>query len=210
MTIELTCKQCGKPLQGNQSVARRRGYGFCSTECSGAAQSQKVTRVCEVCGGGFSVKPTVVRKGQGRFCSRACKFAGLAAEAADPACVRARFDGYLDTESGPIPEHRPELGRCHIWTGSRQPNGYGRMSVGGKHQYAHRIAFWLEHGRWPEPAAMHLCDNGPLGCARLSHVTEGTWAENNQDKLAKGRQARGQKHAEAITKSWVGRRAVGS
>lgn len=50
---------------------------------------------------------------------------------------------------------------------------------------AHRIAFRLTHGKWPEPLALHSCDNPP--CCNPAHLFEGTPLENMRDKVQKGR-----------------------
>lgn len=50
----------------------------------------------------------------------------------------------------------------------------------------HQVAFFLEYGRWPDPCALHSCDNPP--CCNGRHLFEGTVADNNADKWAKGRQ----------------------
>ncbi len=63
-------------------------------------------------------------------------------------------------------------------------NGYG---VFRSHR-AHRVAFFLEHKRWPQPCALHKCDN--RRCVRPDHLFEGTLADNNRDCAAKGRSAR--------------------
>jgi len=90
---------------------------------------------------------------------------------------------------GPIPSHRPELGPCHIWTGARQGK-YGAIRLGkrgSKVKRAHVVAFFLAHGRWPDPCALHHCDV-PL-CANVAHVFEGTKLANVRDMIAKGRAA---------------------
>ena len=119
---------------------------------------------------------------------------------AELARVRASFQSKVDT-AGPVPEHASHLGPCHVWTGSRQVDGRGKMKIRGKDVLAHRVAFLLAHGRWPTPCALHKCDGGPIGCVRADHLREGTYKENTADMLAKGRDrpggARGVKNPKA-------------
>jgi hypothetical protein len=93
--------------------------------------------------------------------------------------------------NGPIPAHRPDLGPCHEWTGATQSQGYGEILVDGRPQLAHRVAFRLAEGRWPEPCALHHCDNHP--CVNRGHLFEGTKHENSLDMAAKGRGGRPRK-----------------
>jgi DNA-binding XRE family transcriptional regulator len=112
--------------------------------------------------------------------------------------VSVRFASKLD-KSGPVPSHVPDLGNCWVFLGYRDDAGYGNFWFQGKMQLAHRVSFFLEHGRWPEPNALHRCDN--RACNRPSHLFEGTQIENIADRDAKGRTVvpdqRGVKHSQA-------------
>lgn len=77
--------------------------------------------------------------------------------------------------------------RCWSWTASRSKDGYGQFRLAGKMEKSHRVAFLLRHGRWPEPCALHRCDNP--SCVRWSHLFEGTQLDNAADRDAKGRNA---------------------
>ena len=84
----------------------------------------------------------------------------------------------------------PETG-CHLWTGHRDPGGYGRMFLGHTSRGAHRVAWEVAHG--PIPAGMlvlHNCDNPR--CCNPAHLTLGTHAENMRQK-AERRRGRGAK-----------------
>ena len=83
---------------------------------------------------------------------------------------------------------------CWEWMAARDRKGYGMFQVGvGKTARAPRFAWELAHG--PIPAGLHVlhrCDNP--SCVRPDHLFLGTAADNNADKVAKGRQARGDRH----------------
>ena len=38
---------------------------------------------------------------------------------------------------------------CHVWTKAKNSRGYGVIWCDGKVRLAHRVAFYLAHGRWP-------------------------------------------------------------
>lgn len=85
---------------------------------------------------------------------------------------------------------------CHEWQGCLMPNGYGQFSYQGKPHYAHRIAYLLHHGSIPEGAyILHSCDNRK--CVNPEHLWAGTFEDNMQDMVDKGRQAHGTKNSHA-------------
>jgi len=82
---------------------------------------------------------------------------------------------------------------CWVWKGAKTVihsnyGGYGKLRWGGKFYLAHRMAWQLHHGIIPSPnkVVMHLCDNPP--CVNPSHLRLASSAENNEDKVLKGRQ----------------------
>lgn len=82
-------------------------------------------------------------------------------------------------------------GDCWIWTGAREPLGYGRVWHNGRVMLAHRVAWELDYGA-PPPArlqACHLCHNP--SCCRPSHVTFGTAAANAAHQVLSGLTLRG-------------------
>lgn len=114
--------------------------------------------------------------------------------------LRERFEEKVNRD-GPVPPHRPELGPCHEWTGATS-GGRAMIRLAGREPMtqAARVAFFLEHGRWPTPCALHHCDNPACVKARAdatgpSHIFEGTRPDNAADMVAKGRQATGERHA---------------
>jgi hypothetical protein len=86
---------------------------------------------------------------------------------------------------------------CWIWTGClfRRPRGdhYGRFQFGTNDLRAHRVAYFLTYGEFPEELLVcHTCDN--TLCVRPDHLFLGTHADNHADRNAKGRQAKGERN----------------
>lgn len=105
----------------------------------------------------------------------------------------ARFWSKVD-KNGPIPPHRPELGPCWLWTGSKARGGYGKISCGPamtrRMLQTHRVAYELENAPIPDGYfCCHHCDTP--GCVRPSHLFAGTNADNVRDCKAKGRIGKG-------------------
>ena len=77
-------------------------------------------------------------------------------------------------------------GDCWIWQAFKNKKGYGMFSIDGKPQYAHRVAWFLEHGYYPElPMQInHICNN--RGCVNPEHLYEGTQEQNVNDALMLG------------------------
>jgi len=98
-----------------------------------------------------------------------------------------RFWSKVDRSGGPD--------ACHPWKTGRFPSGHGQFWLGTSSQMAHRCAFFLVHGRWPEPCGLHRCDNPP--CCNVAHLFEGTATDNRTDCVAKSRHARGERQAAA-------------
>jgi hypothetical protein len=88
---------------------------------------------------------------------------------------------------------------CWLWIGSFDSHGYGRMGD----RLAHRIAWVLARGAIaPGMVVMHRCDTP--ACCNPDHLQLGTNADNQADKVAKDRQAKGSRNGRAkLTESDV-------
>lgn len=87
--------------------------------------------------------------------------------------------------------HRGPWRGCWEWTGSCV-NGYGRASLPDRRfAIVHRAVYEAIYGPIPDGLVVcHRCDNPP--CYRPDHLFLGTQADNVADKIAKGREARGE------------------
>lgn len=93
----------------------------------------------------------------------------------DPLYIRVRpttperFWAKVD-KNGPVPEARPDLGRCWVWTANINDGGYGMFNPGSKRtEVAHRWAY--RHMVGPIPRGLqldHLCRN--RACVNPGHL----------------------------------------
>lgn len=83
---------------------------------------------------------------------------------------------------------------CWVWMGFRKKEmGYGKIRVGSKSLYAHRVSYESFVGKIPHGLfVLHKCDNPP--CVRPDHLFLGTLAENIKDCASKKRISAGENH----------------
>lgn len=79
---------------------------------------------------------------------------------------------------------------CWNWTGCLNSNGYGQIRINGRAILSHRASFEASiRSLQPSEQVLHRCDN-PL-CCNPDHLFVGDPAANSDDKVSKGRQAKG-------------------
>lgn len=82
--------------------------------------------------------------------------------------------------------HVDEETGCHIWTGARDKNGYGKTNYHSKDIRAHRLIYQLVRGNLSKDKfILHKCDRP--SCCNIDHLVEGTPKDNMVDKVRKGR-----------------------
>ncbi|HXL20105.1 MAG TPA: hypothetical protein VN961_21530 [Streptosporangiaceae bacterium] len=150
-------------------------YGYCHCRCGGRTSIAKGTDSRR---GWIKGQPVRFILGHSRIDRRDCS---------------ERFWEQVD-KNGPIV--RPELGPCWLWIGYRDQDGYGVSRVNGRRRATHvalELAGYFILFKGLE--ALHRCDN--CQCIRPDHLKIDTKPANIADKVAKGRQARGEHIAEA-------------
>lgn len=100
-------------------------------------------------------------------------------------------------KNGTVPAHRPDLGKCWVWDAAVNRAGYGWFKYGNRPHLAHRVSWLIQHGSFSENEVLHRCDNP--ACVRVSHLFEGTQADNVRDMVAKGRHVSG--HGARVSKA---------
>jgi len=95
-----------------------------------------------------------------------------------PVSVVERFWKFVNKTSG-----------CWLWTGSVDPNGYGRISQGSRGKrplHPHRLSWEIHRGVIPDgQCVLHKCDNPPR--VRPDHLFLGTMKDNTHDMMQKQR-----------------------
>ena len=72
------------------------------------------------------------------------------------------------------------LGKCLIWTGAKNSDGYGYLQVNGRITQVHRYAYEEAHGPIPDGMMIdHICHNRT--CVNVDHLRLATAAQNNSN-----------------------------
>lgn len=75
---------------------------------------------------------------------------------------------------------KTEATGCWPWLGAKDQHGYGNFKVGRQVTKAHRVAFALHSGVWPDALMVcHSCDNPQ--CCNPDHLWTGTNQDNQID-----------------------------
>ena len=74
---------------------------------------------------------------------------------------------------------------CWEWKAGGRGTGYGSIKVDGKAIDSHRMAWFLTYGELPKLLVCHTCDNRL--CCNPSHLFLGTYQDNYDDMVSKGR-----------------------
>ena len=75
---------------------------------------------------------------------------------------------------------------CWEWQRGRDKNGYGKFTAMRIQMKSHRVAWALARGKIPDGLlVLHKCDNPP--CVNVNHLYLGTWQDNMDDKVSRGR-----------------------
>jgi len=92
-----------------------------------------------------------------------------------------RFTPHVQ-RAGSLPEGRPGLGPCWVWTGTVGGNGYGYVNAADRSKkLAHRVAYERTYGAIPDGTVIdHLCRN--RRCVNPHHLE----AVSNEENLRRG------------------------
>lgn len=86
-------------------------------------------------------------------------------------------------EDRPKPSPHGRYGRGEAFR-QKLPAGYLQGRLGSRTLYAHRVAWAIHHGRWPQGEIDHI--NGDTGDNRIDNLREASRTQNQANRKAKG------------------------
>lgn len=192
-TIPRVCETCGADFLAIAFQVKQGRARYCSTDCYFRARygaPHRISVACLQCGTSFESWPSRLESGRGRYCSKRCSATAnvshLPIRVAKPTPQkpprRPRSETFwqsIDASGG--------SNACWPWIRARNNTGYGITSFRPiRSKLAHRIAWIITNGPIPDTLnVLHQCDNPP--CCNPSHLFTGSQADNNWDKIRKGR-----------------------
>ena len=88
---------------------------------------------------------------------------------------------------------------CWVWEMLKSPSGYGVLTQNRRKLYAHRVFYEYYIEVIPEGlCVLHRCDNP--SCVNPDHLFVGTYQDNMDDMVAKGRQNKPKGEASGMSK----------
>lgn len=103
---------------------------------------------------------------------------------------RKHFDNPEERFWDKVDKGDPE--ECWEWKGCKNKEGYGEFYVGEqRYKSTHYVLFEIIGEDFEQELVMHTCDNPP--CVNPKHLKQGTYKENTQDCLEKGRRTQNAK-----------------
>lgn len=191
-SVACVCKTCGAAFFTWPSRVNDHRSVYCSRAC----RKTSAIRHCEKCGKEFRAQPNEIAAGKRRFCSKAC----YDDQQREP--LENRFSRWINKD-GPVPDFRPDLGPCWLWTAATAGSGYGQFTIRGYPYGAHRVAYALAHSISDIrglSTVCHACDNPR--CVNPGHLFLGA---NNLDRALKARMLRHPRAGVALSEEQKGR-----
>lgn len=85
---------------------------------------------------------------------------------------------------------------CWNWTKAIDTPGYGAFKFDGKKVDSNRMTWFLTFGEFPDLWVLHKCDNKK--CCNPNHLFLGTYLDNIEDMIIKGRNAKGESMGNSV------------